>query len=176
MWRTTEIRVFVDPGRDEWMGDLHDERGGAPQKEKGFAVDPPGDGVDWQEPNVAHTTSVLLRSFGFAFAGVAYMLRTQRNARIEIAVAVAVIVLAVWLAMTPLEWAMLALTITLVIALEWINTSLELLVTLASPERHQLAKAAKDVAAASVLVGALGSVAIGVALLGPRLVARLLGP
>ena len=49
-------------------------------------------------------------------------------------------------------------------------------VTLASPDEHPLAKSAKDVAAASVLVGAIVSVAIGLFLLGPRLVARFFGP
>jgi undecaprenol kinase/diacylglycerol kinase (ATP) len=70
----------------------------------------------------------------------------------------------------------LALTITVVVCLEWINTSVELAVTLASPGRHPLAKAAKDVSAAAVLVGAIGSIAIGALLFGPRLVALVFAP
>ena len=54
---------------------------------------------------------MLLRSFGYAFAGIAYIVRTQRNARIELAVGVAAIALAVWLGLSPLEWAVLAITI-----------------------------------------------------------------
>jgi len=118
---------------------------------------------------------VLLRSFGYAFAGIAYIVRTQRNARIELAVGVLAIALAVWLGLSPLEWAVLAITIALVLALEWINTSLELAVSLASPERHPSAKAAKDVAAACVLLGALTSVVVGLLLFAPRLVSRLPG-
>jgi diacylglycerol kinase len=121
------------------------------------------------------TTRVLLRSFGYAFAGIAYILRTQRNARIELAVGLGAVVLALWLGLTPLEWAVLAITIALVLALEWINTSLELAVTLASPERHPSAKAAKDVAAACVLLGAITSVVVGLLLFAPRLVSRLPG-
>jgi diacylglycerol kinase len=118
---------------------------------------------------------VLLRSFGYAFEGVAYILRTQRNARIELAVAIAVFALAAWLGITAVEWAVLVITVAFVMALEWINTALELAVSLASPERHPSAKAAKDVAAACVLLGAITSVAVALLLFAPRLVSRLSG-
>jgi diacylglycerol kinase len=118
---------------------------------------------------------VLLRSFGYAFEGVAYILRTQRNARIEAAIGLGAVVLGLWLGLRLLEWAVLAITIALVIALEWTNTSLELAVSLASPERHPSAKAAKDVAAACVLLGAVTSVVVGLLLFAPRLVERLTG-
>ena len=118
---------------------------------------------------------MLLRSFGHAFAGVAYILRTQRNARIELTVGLAAVLLGLWLGLTSLEWAVLAITIALVLALEWINTSLELAVSLASPEQHPSAKAAKDVAAACVLLGAITSVVVGLLLFAPRLVSRLPG-
>jgi diacylglycerol kinase (ATP) len=121
------------------------------------------------------TTRVLLRSFGYAFEGVAYILRTQRNARIELAAGLVAVALALWLGLAPLEWAVLAITIAIVLALEWINTALELAVSLVSPERHASAKAAKDVAAACVLLGALTSVVVGLLLFVPRLVARLPG-
>jgi diacylglycerol kinase (ATP) len=119
---------------------------------------------------------VLLRSFGHAFAGVGYILRTQPNARIELAIGIGAIALGLWLGLSTVEWAVLALTITLVVGLEWINTSLELAVTLASPERHPQAKAAKDVAAAVVLVGAVGSIVVGLLIFGPRLVSRFIAP
>ena len=118
---------------------------------------------------------MLLRSFGYAFEGVAYILRTQRNARIEIAIGIAAVVLAAWLGISAVEWAVLVITIALVMALEWMNTSLELAVSLASPERHPSAKAAKDVAAACVLLGALTSVIVGLLVLGPPLLSRLGG-
>ena len=116
---------------------------------------------------------MLLRSFGYAFEGVAYIVRTQQNARIELAIAVGAVALAAWLGLSPLEWAVLVITIALVVALEWINTSLELAVSLASPERHRSAKAAKDVAAACVLLGAITSIIVGLLLFAPRLVSRL---
>ena len=118
---------------------------------------------------------MLLRSFGYAFAGIAYIVRTQRNARIELAFGILAVALALWLGLPPLDWAVLVITIALVLALEWINTALELAVTLASPERHPSAKAAKDVAAACVLLGAITSVVVGLLLFAPRLVSRLPG-
>ena len=118
---------------------------------------------------------MLFRSFGFAFEGVAYILRTQSNARIELAIAIVAAAVAAWLGITAIEWAVLVVTIALVMALEWINTSLELAVSLASPERHPSAKAAKDVAAACVLLGAITSVIVALLLFAPRLVARLAG-
>jgi len=117
----------------------------------------------------------VVRSFGYALEGVAYILRTQRNARIELVVAIAAVLLAAWLGITNVEWAVLLLTIAFVLGLEWINTSLELAVSLASPERHPSAKAAKDVAAACVLLGAVVSVLVGLLLFAPRLLAKFAG-
>jgi diacylglycerol kinase (ATP) len=121
------------------------------------------------------TTRMLLRSFGYAFEGVAYILRTQRNARIEIAIAIGAVALAAWLGISTVEWAVLVLTIVIVLALEWLNTALELAVSLASPEAHPSAKAAKDVAAACVLLGAAASIVVGLVLFAPRLLARFAG-
>jgi len=116
----------------------------------------------------------VLRSFGFALEGVSYLIRTQRSAQIEIAIGAVVIAVAAWLHITTLEWAVLVLAMALVLALEALNTAIELAVTLASPERHPLAKAAKDVSAAMVLIAAVGSVVVGAFVLGPR-VASILG-
>jgi diacylglycerol kinase len=118
---------------------------------------------------------MLLRSFGYALEGIGYIFRTQRNARIEVVVGIGAVLLAAWLGVTAVEWAVLVITIALVLALEWINTSLELAVTLASPERDPSAKAAKDVAAACVLLGAVVSVVVGLLILAPRLLARFAG-
>ncbi len=116
---------------------------------------------------------MLLRSFGYAIEGVSYLIRTQRSARIEITIGLLVVVLAVWLDITPVQWAVLVLAMALVLALEALNTAIEIAVTLASPERQPLAKAAKDVAAASVLVGAIGAAAVGLLILAPPLLARI---
>ena len=174
---TPKVGVLVDPRGHERVRDLHEQRRGPAEKEKGLAVDASCDRVDGQYPCVAHTRSVpLVRAFRFAFEGAVYVIRSERNAQIQLVVSAAAVVLGIWLGLGSVEWAVLALTMALVIGLEWLNTAVEITVTLASPEEHPLAKAAKDVAAAGVLVGAVASVAIGLFLFGPRLVARLFGP
>ena len=110
----------------------------------------------------------LLRSFGFALEGISYLIRTQRSAQIEIAIGAVVLALAAWLRITALEWAVLILAMALVLALEALNTAIELAVTQVSGA-HPLAKAAKDVAAAMVLIAAIESVIVGLVILGPRL-------
>jgi diacylglycerol kinase len=118
---------------------------------------------------VERVAASLVSSFRYAGIGLAHLVRTQRNARIELAIGAAAIALGAWVGLTPSEWAILALTIALVIILEGMNTALELTVDLASPERDPYAKAAKDLSAGMVLVAALASIAVGVALFAPRL-------
>ena len=113
--------------------------------------------------------SRLLRSFGFAFAGVGYLFRTQPNARIELAFGIAALGMATWLGVSRAEWAVLILTIAAVIILEGLNTAIEAAVDLASPEIHPKAKVAKDVAAGMVLIAAIASVGVGLVILGPPL-------
>jgi diacylglycerol kinase len=115
-----------------------------------------------------------LRSFRFAFAGWWYVLRTQHNTWIHAAFSIAVLLLAWWLRLPRVEWAILILTITVVWMGEFTNTAIEAVVDMTMPEPHPLAKVAKDVAAATVLVGALGAILVGLLILGPPLYARLL--
>lgn len=116
-----------------------------------------------------------LASFRFAFAGWWYVLRTQHNAWIHAVALVTVFLVALWLGLGRTEWAMLVLTVALVWVAEFVNTAVETLVDLVSPEIHPLAKAAKDIAAAAVLIAALAAVVIGALVLGPPLWMRLSG-
>ncbi|MBE9912808.1 diacylglycerol kinase family protein [Paenibacillus donghaensis] len=104
----------------------------------------------------------LLASFGYALQGIKYALRTQRNMKIHAAAAVVVVAAALWLHLSWLRWIVLLLAITLVMALELLNTALEAVVDLASPELHPLAKAAKDTAAGAVLLAAVFAVLAGI--------------
>jgi diacylglycerol kinase (ATP) len=115
-----------------------------------------------------------LLSFRYAFQGWWYVLRTQRNAWIHAIITLAVLALAIWLRLARLEWAVLILIITAVWMAEFMNTALETLVNLVSPDYHPLAKIAKDVGSAAVLLGALGAVLIGLLILGPPLWNRLM--
>lgn len=114
-----------------------------------------------------------IRSFGHAFAGLKYVLKTQKNAWIHTIATISVICLAFWLQIPAHDFAILILTIGTVWTAEFINTSLEAVVDLASPQKHPLAKVGKDVGAAAVLIAALSSVIIGVIILGPPFIQKL---
>lgn len=115
------------------------------------------------------------RSFGFAFRGVVTLLATQHNAWIHAAATVVVVALGVALGVSRLEWALLIFAIALVWTAEGLNTALEWLCDVAAPEYNPLVKKAKDVAAAAVLLAAIGSALIGLLVFGPRLLVLLGG-
>jgi diacylglycerol kinase len=116
-----------------------------------------------------------IAAFRYAFAGWWYVLRTQRNAWIHAVASLSIIGLATWLRLGRLEWALLLGAIGLVWLAEFLNTALEAVVDLASPEHHPLAKVGKDVGAAAVLIAALTAAAIGLLVVGPSLWAKLGG-
>jgi len=113
--------------------------------------------------------SDLLTSFRYAFAGLWYVLRTQRNARIHLTIALLALALAAILRLTLVEWAVLALTIGFVFVAEMFNSVAEAAVDAVTQEFHPLAKAAKDIAAGAVVFAAIVSVIVGLLLFGPRL-------
>ncbi len=112
-------------------------------------------------------------SFQFAFSGFFYVLKTQKNAWLHLAATVAVVLLAFWLQIGRTEWLAILLVIGLVWMAEFMNTALEVIVDLASPEKHPLAKVGKDVGAASVLIAAILAVIIGVIVLWQPLVEKI---
>ena len=116
----------------------------------------------------------VLRSFGFAGAGIVTLLHTQPNARVHLALGAGAASLAAWLGLSALECAVLVLTVGLVLVAEAVNTAIEAAVDLASPAIHPLAQRAKDVAAGAVLLSAVTAVLVGLALFGPRLIATFL--
>ena len=111
----------------------------------------------------------IVRSFYFAFAGLFFLFRSQRNARIELFIGLCAFAVAWWVGISRAEWGVLVLTSCCVIILEGLNTAVEAAVDLASPDVHPLAKSAKDLAAGMVLVAAIASVAVGLIILGPPL-------
>lgn len=108
-------------------------------------------------------------SLTYAWAGVCYAVRHQRNVRIHLAFVGLVLLLAVGLQIDRTGQAMLAFAMGLVLTTELLNTALEALVDLVEPEPHALAKVAKDVAAGAVLISAVTAIVIGLLVLGPPL-------
>ena len=113
------------------------------------------------------------RSFGYAFRGFWYVLRTQRNAWIHAVIATIVFLLSFWLRLDARDWAIIILTTAMVFTAEFLNTAIEAVVDLASPQKHPLAKVGKDVGAAAVLIAALAAILVGIFILGPPLWLRL---
>jgi diacylglycerol kinase (ATP) len=112
-------------------------------------------------------------SFGYAFRGFWYVLRTQRNAWIHAVIATIIFILSLWLRLDAREWSIIILTTAMVFTAEFLNTAIEAVVDLASPQKHPLAKVGKDVGAAAVLIAALAAVLVGILILGPPLWLRL---
>lgn len=113
------------------------------------------------------------RSFRYAFHGWGYVMRTQRNVWIHSVIATAVFFVGMWLGLPARDWAVIILTAAFVFSAEFINTSIEAVVDLATVEHHPLAKIGKDVGAAAVLVAALAAVIVGSLILGPPLLLKL---
>ena len=114
-----------------------------------------------------------VESIRHAIAGWSHVIRTQRNAWIHAAATICVILLAIWLYLPARDWALLLMTIAIVWAAEFLNTALEIVVDLASPDLHPMAKAGKDVGAAAVLISATIAAVIGFLVMGPPLVVKM---
>lgn len=112
----------------------------------------------------------LFVSFKYAWCGITYAFQTQRNFRIHVGVGVLAMGLAIFLQLPHLEMAVIGLTSGLVLVMELLNTAIESVVDLAVKQSyHDLAKIAKDCAAAAVLVSALVAVLVAGVLIMPPL-------
>jgi diacylglycerol kinase len=111
----------------------------------------------------------FIAGFAYAFQGLGYAFRTQRNIRIHATIASVAIILGIVLHISAVEFAMIFIAITSVFIAEMFNTVIELSIDLSTPEYHPLAKTAKDVAAGAVLLSAFLSIIIGLFIFGPHL-------
>lgn len=119
------------------------------------------------------TSTSRLKSLRYALAGWLYMLKYQKNTRIQAVVSIIVFGAGLWLALPPFEWAILILIITINWMAEFVNAAIEAAVNLASPDLHPMARVGKDVGAAAVLLTSVAAVIIGALILGPPLLAKL---
>jgi undecaprenol kinase len=126
-----------------------------------------------REPRRPQEIERLTRSVGYAWEGLNYVARTQPNWRIHLLAAVLVWIAAVALQVSPLELAVLALTVGGVLALEAMNTAVEAAIDAAGEQYTPLRKRAKDAAAGAVLVAACAAVVVGVSIFVPRIIALL---
>ncbi|MCW5924519.1 MAG: diacylglycerol kinase family protein [Saprospiraceae bacterium] len=108
-------------------------------------------------------------SFRFALMGLADLWRSQPNARIHVFAAVVVTLAGFFFKISALEWVAVVLCIAVVVAAEAMNTALEYLTDLVSPDFHPLAGKAKDASAAAVLVLAVGAAIVGGLIFFPKI-------
>ena len=119
--------------------------------------------------------SGFIESMGHAIDGIQYTTNHERNFRIEILFAIATIITSFILKVSLIEWAILVLVISMVLALEMVNTAIERCVDLITKDYKELAKLAKDIAAGSVLIMSLFSIIIGIIIFLPKILEILGG-
>lgn len=109
-------------------------------------------------------------SFGYAFKGIVYVLKSEHNIWIHCALGIAAIALGLYLEIKLPEWIFVTLAIGLVFIAELFNTAIEVLVDLVSPEHNPKAGLVKDIAAGAVLIAAITAALIGLFIFGPKII------
>lgn len=114
--------------------------------------------------------SSRMKSFVHAWHGIAETVSKQHNFRIHLAATALVVIFGSIIGLSALEWLAITLSIGFVLSLEMVNTAIEYLVDLISPEYRQLAGKAKDVAAGAVLVAATTAMVVGLIVFIPKII------
>lgn len=117
------------------------------------------------------TIAGRIQSFRYAARGIRLMLQSQHNAWLHACASCIVAIIGGLLVLSAAEWCWIVLAVMAVWTAEALNTALEFLADVASPDFHPLVEKAKDVAAGGVLVAALGSIGIAFLVLGPHVLA-----
>ena len=112
-----------------------------------------------------------LKSFAYALRGMVQLVRTQPNARVHLLVTVLVCAAGFYFSLGRTEWLWIIVAIVLVWSAEAFNSALEQLADVLHPGHHAGIGRAKDLAAAAVLIAALGAAVIGVLVFAPHLAA-----
>lgn len=102
----------------------------------------------------------LMDSFNFAFQGIIYALKTQRNMQIHFVATIVVLLMSLFFHLTRLELVLLIATIAMVLVTEMINTAIEAAIDLMTDQYNIFAKIAKNVAAGAVLIAAINAVVV----------------
>lgn len=120
------------------------------------------------EKQTSFSIKARIKSFTYAFQGIKTFFQTQHNAWIHILATVIVIVLGNIVSLSNAEWCWITVAIAVVFITEMLNTAIEFLTDLVSPEYHPLAKKTKDVAAGAVLMSAIFALIIALTIFFPK--------
>lgn len=115
----------------------------------------------------------FLHSFKCAFEGIAHSLVEGRNFKVQLCVGILAVILGIAFSIDFTQWAIIAVCIGVVLGGECVNTAIEAVVDLVSPEYHILAKHAKDCAAGAVLVCSIASVLVAAFIFLPKIASAL---
>lgn len=110
-----------------------------------------------------------LQSFKYALKGIQLLFQSETNAKIHLVFTILVIAGGVFFSVSKTEWCLLTTAIVMVLCAEGMNTAIEYLTNLVSPDFHELAGKTKDVAAGAVLITAIGAIIIGCIIFLPKL-------
>ncbi len=113
----------------------------------------------------------FINSFSYPVKGLKYAYRNEQNLAVDVGIALIVVIFGFIFKVNKYEWAILALTIGLVISCELINTAIEATVDLVTEEYHPLAKVAKDTSAAAVFIFAIVAIIVGLIIFLPKVIA-----
>lgn len=119
--------------------------------------------------NSGFTFHKRLASFRYAFNGIRLLIQKEHNAWIHCFAAICVIVAGVFLGLSPMEWIAVSIVIGAVLAAEAINSAIEALADLVSPEYNAAIKKTKDLAAGAVLITAIAAAIVGFIIFLPKL-------
>ena len=111
----------------------------------------------------------LINSFKYACMGIKSAIKSERNMKIHVLATLIVTALGFILGLDPLEWVACIFSIVIVISSEMLNTAIETIVDLVSPNINPLAKKTKDIAAGAVLVLAIGALVVGLIIFIPKI-------
>lgn len=114
----------------------------------------------------------LFKSFTYAFRGLAKIFREEQNLRLQSVMAIFVLSLALYFKVKPLEWALLIISISLVILMEIINSAIERAADVLKPRINAYVKEIKDIMAAAVMFASFAAIIVGLLVFWPYVVSR----
>ena len=111
----------------------------------------------------------IINSFKYAIEGFISSFKTERNMKIHVLAMAVVVALGFYFKLNSIEWCFITTAIALVIGSELLNTAIETIVDMVSPEKNPKAKLAKDISAAAVLAFAIGAFIVGTLIFIPKI-------
>ncbi len=110
-----------------------------------------------------------IKSFAYAFNGLAILVKTEHNFRIHLAATLAVLVTSIYFEVSVIEAIALILTIAMVLTAEAFNSAIENISDFISPDKHHKIKIIKDIAAGAVLISAIAALCVGLLIFVPKI-------